>query len=104
MNKLIVCVILTVAALLAGCEQLSGQSDTGPGDLSSVTTDAGEGTRVYIVAEDDVGAFSGIAQKVYGDARRWRLIAEANPGVDPRTLKVGDELFIPPLPAEGGDE
>ncbi len=104
MNKLIACVILTVAALLTGCEQLSGQSDTGPGESSSVTIDAGERARVYIVAEDDVGAFSGIAQKVYGDAKYWRLIAEANPGVDPRTLKPGDELFIPPLPAEGDDE
>ena len=102
MNKLIACVILTVVVLLTGCEQSPAPAETGlvATDLPKATIDAGERARVYVVAEGDVGAFSGIAKKVYGDAKYWRLIAEANPGVDPRTLQPGDELFIPPLPAE----
>jgi len=102
MNKLIACVILTVAVLLTGCEQSRAPAETGlvAAGPPSVTIDAGERARVYVVAEGDEG-FADIAEKVYGDPKYWRLIAEANPGVDPRMLKPGDELFIPPLPAGG---
>lgn len=36
-----------------------------------------------------------IAQQHYGAASRWHLIADANPGVDPSSLRVGQELVIP---------
>ena len=39
-----------------------------------------------------------IAQQYYGAASRWHRIAEANPGVDPSSLRVGQELVIPPGP------
>lgn len=102
MNKLIGCIILVISVSLAGCEQSTAPVETGlvAADPPSVRINAGERARIYVVAEDDVGAFSGIAKKVYGDPKYWRLIAEGNPGVDPRMLKPGDELFIPPLPAE----
>lgn len=38
-----------------------------------------------------------IAARVYRDAREWRHIADANPGIDPRRLVPGTELRIPPL-------
>ena len=102
MNKLITCVILSAAMLLVGCDPGAGPNDSAPGASSDVapseTISAGE--RVVIVGEGDAGAFWGIAERVYGDGKYWPLIAEANPGVDPRALKPGDELCIPPLPAE----
>ena len=36
-----------------------------------------------------------IAELVYGDSGLWRVIANANPGVDPRSLVIGSELVIP---------
>lgn len=35
-----------------------------------------------------------IAERVFGDAKRWREIAIANPEVDPTKLKVGQCLFL----------
>ena len=36
-----------------------------------------------------------IASRLYGDAQRWRDIAEANPGFDPRRLRVGQMIKLP---------
>ena len=38
-----------------------------------------------------------IAYRAYGDAGRWRPIAEANGLADPRALRPGQTLVIPPL-------
>lgn len=38
-----------------------------------------------------------IADKEYGDPRRWRPIAEASDVDDPRALRPGDWLRVPPL-------
>jgi 5'-nucleotidase len=51
-----------------------------------------EGTHT-IVAGDTLWD---IAESVYGDGTKWRRIAEANPGVVPRRLLVGNALTIPP--------
>ncbi len=111
MNKLITPAMLLVAALLIGCGEDSPPEITAaqpqaplaypaidPPDVAA-SDPLNEGERMYIVQDGDAGSFSGIALKVYGDAGHWRLIAQANPGVDPRHLKRGDQLFIPALPA-----
>ena len=51
----------------------------------------------YVVQEGDRGGFSGIAKKVYNDGTLWPAIEEANPGVDTRRLRPGQELIIPSL-------
>jgi nucleoid-associated protein YgaU len=38
-----------------------------------------------------------IADKEYGDPRRWRVIAQASDVDDPRDLRPGDWLRVPPL-------
>jgi phosphate transport system substrate-binding protein len=55
----------------------------------------------YTVAAGDT--FKSIALKLYGDARRWRDIAAANPKLDPRKrLRAGDMLKLPqPVEAAG---
>ena len=51
----------------------------------------------YIVQKGDTGGFSAIAKKVYDDGTLWPAIQQANPGVDTRRLRVGQELIIPSL-------
>ena len=53
-------------------------------------------TRRYVVSQGET--LSGIAAKVYGDPRLWRVIALRN-GIDrPRPLPAGDALLTPKLP------
>ena len=53
---------------------------------------AAEGT--HTIAEGDT--LWDIAEQVYGDGAKWRLIEDANAGVVPRRLLVGNTLIIPP--------
>lgn len=56
-------------------------------------------TTVHVVTQDDT--LWRIAATEYGDATRWRVIADANGIANPRTLTVGHELLVPPLEPEG---
>lgn len=47
----------------------------------------------YTVKKGDT--LYGIARAHYGDAKQWKRIAEANPGVNPQALKVGQVLHLP---------
>ena len=38
-----------------------------------------------------------IAKTAYGDGKKWTLIASANPGLTPQTLKTGQTLVIPKI-------
>lgn len=49
--------------------------------------------KTYIVKQGDT--LFHIAKVHYGDGKRWREIAEANPGVTPSTLRVGQKLVVP---------
>jgi len=57
-------------------------------------------TRSYTVKASDTSGFWGIAAlpEVYGDGKHWKLLEEANKGVDTRTLQAGTVLKVPPLP------
>ncbi len=52
-------------------------------------------TKLYIVKQGDSLWY--IASKEYGDSGLWRQIADANNIYDPKKLKSGTELVIPPL-------
>lgn len=52
-------------------------------------------TKHYILKQGD--SLWSIAYKEYGDAGLWRPIAEANNIYDPKKLKSGTKLVIPPL-------
>ncbi|HEY8005654.1 MAG TPA: LysM domain-containing protein [Methylocella sp.] len=47
----------------------------------------------YTIRADD--SLRGIAVQFYGDARQWRRISTANPGLDPRRLRIGQEIKLP---------
>ncbi len=49
--------------------------------------------RVHVVRKGET--LTAIAKSAYGDAGLWRRIANANPQIDPRTLRPGTRLTIP---------
>lgn len=55
-------------------------------------------TKVWQVTEGETLWL--IAAKEYGDPSRWRRIAEANDVENPRTLRAGRNLRLPPLEAK----
>jgi nucleoid-associated protein YgaU len=59
------------------------------------TTRAQAGLKVHTVTDGD--SLPSVAYKNYGDATRWRTIAEANGIDDPLSLRRGHQLSIPSL-------
>jgi nucleoid-associated protein YgaU len=51
----------------------------------------------YTIQRGDT--FMAIAAHFYGDASQWSVIAEANPKADPRRLRIGQEIKLPPHPS-----
>jgi nucleoid-associated protein YgaU len=41
-----------------------------------------------------------IAAHFYGDASQWSVIAEANPEAEPKRLRIGQEIKLPPRPGQ----
>jgi nucleoid-associated protein YgaU len=54
---------------------------------------ANTGAHTHVVAFGET--FSSIAQTVYGNSKYWSRIADANPQIEPRSLKPGMTLIIP---------
>jgi len=50
-------------------------------------------TVTYTVRPGDT--LFGIAGRLLGDGRRWKELVDANPGLDPQAMKVGQVLKIP---------
>lgn len=51
------------------------------------------GTSQYTIKSGDT--LEGIARAQMGDGQKWQLIAAANPGLDPKALKIGQKITIP---------
>lgn len=54
----------------------------------------------YIIVAGD--SLRSIAARLYGDARRWRSIMKANPGLRPRRLRIGQVIKLPMTLSPGG--
>ncbi len=48
----------------------------------------------HVIAPGD--SLWNIALKYYGDGTKWKMISEANPGINLDDLKIGSTLKIPP--------
>ena len=77
-------------------------TDTGNANATAGT--GTEGATESGVSDSDVpdtytiqagDTFSSLAQRYYGNERRWVAIAQANPTVDPNRLSTGDEIRLP---------
>jgi nucleoid-associated protein YgaU len=60
---------------------------------SRASADAAASSGDYVVEKGDT--LGGIAAKELGSAQKWQLIADANPGIDPGNLRLGQRLRIP---------
>ncbi len=47
----------------------------------------------YTIAKGDT--LWSIAKREYGDGQKWKDIADANPGVNPNKLRVGQQITLP---------
>jgi LysM repeat protein len=65
-------------------------------EAKAVNLQTADFTKVHVVTRGET--LSGIAGDAYEDARLWRPIAIANRIANPRQIRVGDALRIPPLP------
>jgi 5'-nucleotidase/UDP-sugar diphosphatase len=61
---------------------------------SETAAPAGTNAGEHVIAAGDT--FWDIAEEVYGDGGKWKLISVANPDYEPRHLPVGATLKIPP--------
>jgi nucleoid-associated protein YgaU len=76
---------------------LTGAESAGGAAQGTIVDQETSKERVYTVQEGDLG-FWLIAKKMYGSGDHWKLIRDANPGVESESLKVGQKIKIPPLP------
>jgi len=51
-----------------------------------------DGNMHEVVAGDNLW---NLAKQFYGDGSKWKMIAEANPDINPKNLKVGSKLNVP---------
>lgn len=69
---------------------------TTPAAASTTSANSSAGPRRYTVQAGDT--LADISVVFYGSAQHWRLIRDANAGVDAGELKPGTVLVIPPKP------
>jgi 5'-nucleotidase len=68
----------------SGPAQQGQPMDSAPAAMASGSYTVKKGDTLY-----------GIARQRYGDGKQWTRIAEANPGLRPETLKVGQTIAVP---------
>jgi len=54
-----------------------------------------EDARSYVIRRGDT--FERIARRLFGSARHATALARANPGLDPKRLRVGERIVVPDL-------
>lgn len=69
---------------------------TTPVQTAPATTPPAPAVRTYTVQTGDTLAL--ISAVFYGSADHWRLLVDANPGLDPQDLRVGQVITIPAKP------
>lgn len=58
-------------------------------------TPAAAAPRTHVIASGDT--FAKLAERYYGSQKHARVLVSANPTVDPKTMKIGATITIPPL-------
>ncbi len=82
---------------LKQAEEASTASSSSANAPQNPTTRAMAGRGVHLIKDGDT--LPSIAYRTYGDATRWRVIAEANDVDDPLRLRRGRALMLPELEA-----
>jgi nucleoid-associated protein YgaU len=68
---------------------------TQPSGVIAVPTPSASGERTHVIASGE--NLWTISAAVYGNSKYWKKILAANPGLDPKALRVGRTLNIPEL-------
>jgi len=84
-----------VKMTLKQAETASTKSSNGANQGQNPTTRANAGNGVHTVRDGDT--LPSIAYRTYGDATRWRVIADANDVDNPLHLRRGSALSLPKL-------
>jgi hypothetical protein len=84
-----------VKMTLKQADKASTKSSNGANKGQNPTTRANAGFGVHTVRDGDT--LPSIAYQTYGDATRWRIIAEANDVDNPLHLRRGSALSLPKL-------
>jgi len=71
----------------------TGPSPTPISNVPPTEVSGSNAEKTHTVASGET--FSSISKKYFGNEKSWRVIAKANPTVDPSALKVGTKLRIP---------
>lgn len=87
---------VTLGTIIGGCRRLKGRIAE-PMPLGGVMLVEPQVTTCVVQHGDTLYS---IAQRALGDGNRWRELAAANPGVTPKSLKVGQTLTLPDVPAK----
>lgn len=78
----------------AGAGVTPGKSAVPPASPAAPPVKPSAGLDTYTVKEGD--SIAGIWASITGSERGWERMLEANPGVDPSRLKIGQVLKVPP--------
>ncbi len=70
---------------------------TAPTTTPTTTASTATTPSTYIVKAGDT--FESIAKAIYGSGSQWKRISQANPTIEPKMMKVGTKLVIPPATA-----
>ncbi|MBN8525661.1 MAG: LysM peptidoglycan-binding domain-containing protein [Planctomycetes bacterium] len=73
--------------------------EQGGAGTSAGTTGTGGG-KTHVVSKGET--LGDISKEYFGTTTKWKQIVEANPGLRPENLKVGQSIAIPDLPASTG--
>ena len=69
-------------------------TDSAPAPVSVISDDSGSGMgQKYTIKKGDT--LYRIAATHYGTGRDWKKIVDANPGIDPAHLRVGQSIVLP---------
>ena len=71
----------------------SGGAVVPPVKVVAAPATPASGSTQYTIKSGDT--LEGIARTQMGDGQKWQLIAAANPGLDPKALKIGQKITIP---------
>ena len=74
-------------------EILPASNTFDPAPVTTLPVADGSGSRSHTVQKGDT--LWSISRQFYGSGARWKDIASANPGINPKRLKIGQSIVIP---------
>lgn len=80
----------------AGRPALTNTTMMSDGERAAADSGAPKRIAYYLYTVHSGDTLAWIAEDWFGDASKWQLITEMNPGLDPNHLRVGQKIKLPP--------